>query len=84
MRNEDYSQSRVQHALSDLIIAEMFFMQATLESAGAISNALSELGEPRDRQRPMADLLWDTADQAIDAYTSRFRLLRQLRDSGQH
>ncbi len=79
MHNEDYTQTRVQSALSELVLAEMFLMQATLESAGAIGSALAELGE--EGQRPVADLLWDTADQTIDAYTSRFRLLRQLRDS---
>ncbi len=81
MRNEDYSQTAVQSVLNDLVLAEMFLMQATLESAGAIGSALAELGE--ENQRPVADLLWDTADQAIDAYASRFRLLRQMRDSEQ-
>ncbi len=80
MRNEDYSQAGVQGLLNELVLAEMFLMQATLESAGAIGSALAELGEG---ERPVADLLWDTADQAYDAYASRFRLLRQMRDSEQ-
>ncbi len=81
MRNEDYSQAGVQSVLNELVLAEMFLMQATLESAGVIGSALAELGE--DNKRPMTDLLWDTADQTFDAYASRFRLLRRMRDSEQ-
>mgnify|MGYP001826808906 FL=1 len=82
MRNEEYTQTRMQHVLSDLVMAEMFLMQATLESAGAIGSALAELSEDGSK-RPVSDVLWDTADQTIDAYSSRFRLLREMRRSEQ-
>ena len=79
MHDEAYTPTRFEHALNELVVAEMLLLQATMESAGAIGGALAELAE--EGKRPVAELLWDTADQAYDAYASRIRLLRRMRTS---
>jgi hypothetical protein len=78
---------RFRRTVDDLIIAEMFLVQATIESATAISDGLSALG----RQITSADeaglapadsisqTLLRLADSAVEPYTSRFRYLRGLK-----
>ena len=80
MHDEAYTPTRFEHALNELVVAEMLLLQATMESAGAIGGALLALTGDGPK-RPVADVLWDTADQAYDAYASRIRLLRRMRTS---
>jgi hypothetical protein len=80
---------RFRRTVDDLIIAEMFLVQATIESATAIGDGLSALG----RQITSADetglapadsisqALQRLADNAVEPYTSRFRYLRGLKSS---
>jgi hypothetical protein len=80
---------RLRRTVDDLIIAEMFLVQATIESATAIGDGLSALG----RQITTADeagtapvdsigqALQRIAGSAVEPYTSRFRYLRDLKTS---
>jgi len=79
--------SRLRRTVDDLIIAELFMVQATIESAAALGDGLSTLG----RQITGADAPGDSpadslgqslqriADSTLEPYTSRFRYLRDLR-----
>ena len=83
------SESRVRQTVDDLIIAELFLVQATIESATAIGDGLSALG----RQITTADeagaapadsisqILQRIADSALEPYSSRFKYLRELKNT---
>ena len=84
MQSAHESQSRMQKAVSDLVLAELFLVQATIESVTAIGDGLSAIRQ----QLPAADsdpdtqdlgtVIQRTADQAIEPYTTRFRYFREL------
>ena len=79
-------QGRVRRAVDDLIIAEMFLVQATIESATAIGDGLSALGRhittADEIGNAPADTIGNTlqriAGDAVEPYTSRFKYLRDL------
>ena len=83
------SRSRARRTVDDLIIAELFLVQATIESAAAIGDSLSVLG----RQITTADeagvapadtigqTLQRLAGNVMEPYSSRFKYLRELRNS---
>lgn len=85
----DYTQpGRFRRTVNDLVMAEMFLVQATIESATAIGDGISELGrqlsagdEEAVSRESLTTLLQRTADEAVEPYTSRFRVLLRLRDS---
>ena len=86
MENQATQQSRVRRTVNDLVMAEMFLVQATIESAAVIGGGLSELGrqvsgEEAESERSVSEVIQSTAGQAIEAYTSRFKYLRDLVDS---
>lgn len=81
---------RMRRVVNDLVLAEMFLVQATVESAVAIGDGLSELGRQLSTDDAAAEprasipaLLQRTAGEALEPYTSRLKYLRQLaeRDS---
>ena len=84
MQSAQESQSRMQKAVSDLVLAELFLVQATIESVTAIGDGLSAIRQ----QLPAADsdpdtqdlgsVIQRTADEAIEPYTTRFRYFREL------
>jgi hypothetical protein len=81
-------QSKMRRAISDLVIAEMFLVQATIESASLIGDSISELGKQlywsendTPPQEPMKNVLLRTRDEVLDSYSSRFNYLRKLIDS---
>ena len=84
------SQNRVRQTIDDLIIAELFLVQATIESATAIGDGLSALGRQittaDDAGVAPADTLGNTlqqlADNAMEPYSSRFKYLRDLKNTG--
>ena len=88
MQTNEVPTSRVRQTVNDLVLAEMFLVQATIESASAIGDGLSELGKQISRGEDGQNSPWDavssvlqrTADQALEPYTSRFKYLRQLID----
>ena len=81
-------QSKVHRAVSDIVIAEMMLVQATIESASLIGDCLSELSLQVDGREngvataePIRNILLRTRDDVIDSYASRFSYLRKLSDS---
>ena len=71
-------QGRVRRAVDDLIIAEMFLVQATIESATAIGDGLSALGRHITTADDIGNTLQRIAGDAVEPYTSRFKYLRDL------
>jgi hypothetical protein len=86
MENNTPESSRTRRVVNDLILAEMFLLQATLESATIIGNGLSELGRQVTAAKEGETSPWDslrtvvqrTADEALEPYSSRFKYLRGL------
>ncbi|MEP1472726.1 MAG: hypothetical protein ABJK20_04395 [Halieaceae bacterium] len=82
MQAEQESQSRVQRAVSDLVLAELFLVQATIESVAAIGDGISAItgnsGESANDADDLSSVLQRTADEAIEPYTTRFKYFRQL------
>lgn len=89
MREQDRQPNRVRRTMNDLVMAEMFLLQATLESAAAISDGISALGSQwnGDEQQPggIPGVLARTADEAVEPYTTRYRYFRDMiaGDSGE-
>ena len=88
MQIDDVQPGRFRRTVNDLVMAEMFLVQATIESATAIGDGISQLsrqltdGDCEELpQESLATLLQRTADEAVEPYTSRFRILLRLRDS---
>jgi len=86
MQTNAVQQSRVRRTVNDLVMAEMFLVQATIESAAAIGDGINELGKQISsnddtRQSPwdsISTVLQRTADEALEPYTSRFKYLREI------
>ena len=83
-------QSRLRRTVDELIIAEMFLVYATIESAAAISDGLGLLGrqlttseQPGDTPADsLRNTLKKVAGEAAEPYSSRFNYLRDhLRDN---
>lgn len=76
----------VRRTMNDLVMAEMFLVQATIESATVIGDGISELGrEIAQRDAPghgswesISSVLYRIADDAVEPYTSRFRVFRDM------
>lgn len=86
--NEAENQSRVRRAISDIVVAEMFLVQATIESAAVIGDGINELGKQfywsdndTPPQEPIKTVLQRTRNHVVESYASRFNYLRKLIDS---
>ena len=86
MQEQQVKPTRMRRTVNDLVMAEMFLVQATIESATAIGDGLSELGRQLSEADAEASSPWEsisgvlqrTADGAIEPYTTRFRYLRDM------
>lgn len=81
-------QSKMHRAVSDIVVAEMFLVQATIESINAIGDGINTLGkqfywdtEDTPPQEPIKTVLQRTRDEVVESYSSRFNYLRKLIDS---
>ena len=89
MQANEIQQSRVRRTVNDLVLAEMFLVQATIESAAAIGDGINELGRQISQTEEAQASPWDsistvlqrTADEALEPYTSRFKYLRDMINS---
>ena len=87
MQTQQPSQGRIRRAVNDLVLAEMFLVQATIESATAIGDGFNALGErmallddpAASSGESITDALAHIADGAIEPYTTRFRFFQQMR-----
>jgi hypothetical protein len=87
MQSSELQQGRARRVLNDLVMAEMLLMQATVESAQAIGDGLSEMTGtlaadfPEDAHRPsFSALLQRTAEGALEPYATRLKYLRRLKE----
>ena len=85
MQQNDLQQGNMRRNLNDLIMAEMFLVQATIESATAIGDGIGELrrhisGAEDSDGDSLQEKLQRIADQALEPYTTRLRYLRKLRE----
>jgi hypothetical protein len=74
---------RVRRTVNDLVMAEMFLVQATIESASVIGDGITQLGRhitQRDEtdDRSISTLLQNIADDAVEPYASRYGYFREL------
>ncbi len=88
MHTDHWQEGRIRRLLNDLVLAEVFLVQATIESAQVIGEGLSDISEQvgdgasQHPGRPsLSALLQRTAGNALEPYTARVRVLRQLADS---
>lgn len=89
MQAQELEQSRVRRTVNELVLAEMFVVQATIESATAIGDGISELGKRISQNDESPSSPWDsissvlqrTAEEALEPYTSRFKYLREMINS---
>lgn len=76
----------VRRTMNDLVMAEMFLVQATIESATVIGDGISELGREivqydapgHGSWESISSVLHRIADEAVEPYTSRFRYFRDM------
>ena len=86
MQAEQTPQNGIRRAVNDLVMAEMFLVQATIESAIAIGDGISELGRQIadtsdnrfERPRAISRVVQRTADEALEPFTIRMDYLREL------
>lgn len=86
MESQDAPTSRVRRTVNDLVLAEMFLLQATIESATAIGEGISELGKQIGDNDVPGQESWESisrtlqriADNALEPYTSRFSYFRDV------
>ena len=83
MPSHNVPQSRVRRTVNDLVMAEMFLVQATIESATVIGDGIAELGKQLRQRNDAADesipaLLQRIADDAVEPYTSRYQYFRDM------
>ncbi|MEZ5571897.1 MAG: hypothetical protein R3E64_07705 [Halioglobus sp.] len=89
MQTLNHSHGRVRRAVNDLVVAEMFLVQATIESATVIGEGVNELGKHLSRrdeasQAPaesISAVLQRIADDALEPYASRFKYFRGMINS---
>lgn len=89
MSAKNVTQSRMRRTVNDLVMAEMFLVQATIESATAIGDGVKELARQVSTNDEQETSPWDsiaavlqrTAEEVMEPYSSRFRYLRIMLDS---
>jgi hypothetical protein len=88
MQTDQADSGKARRVFGDIVMAELFLVQATIESATAIGSGLSALGKQFDSGNDNAEtretfgsVIQRTADEAIEPYTTRFKYLRQLMDT---
>ena len=88
MKSNIVEQGAVRRAINDLVMAEMFLVQATVESAAAIGDGVDRLSRTINAdhgypvgEKPVKAALRHMAGQALEPYSSRLRYFRQMRKS---
>lgn len=85
MDSHQIQQGRMRRTVNDLVMAEMFLLQATIESATAIGDGLDALFRADNDAEPSWDgissILRRTGNDAIEPFTTRYKYFRQMLDS---
>ena len=76
---------RAGRAISDLVMAELFLVQATIESASILGESITDYREKRDQETAndsttleFGDFLKQTSEQLVEPYSARFKVLRDM------
>ena len=76
---------RAGRAISDLVMAELFLVQATIESASILGESITDYREQRDQDAvndsttlEFSDFLKKTGEQLVEPYSARFKVLRDM------
>lgn len=84
-KTDNSFRGRAGRALNDLVMAELFLVQATIESASALGDGLSQLRDQLDRdeaanepKEELSAVLKRTRSQVVESYSTRFKYLRDL------
>ena len=86
MQTQGAPSSRVRRTVNDLVMAEMFLVQATIESASVIGDGIGELGKQLAIGNETGQASWDSlskvlqriSDEAMEPYTTRFKYFRDM------
>ena len=85
MQANDVQNKRVRKTVNDLVMAEMFLLQATIESATAIGDGINALGrqiaaneDEHNSGETISSVLQRTADEALEPYSSRYKYFRKM------
>ena len=85
MQTQQPQQNRVRRTVNDLVVAEMFLLQATIESATAIGDGFNELGkqiasdeESHKDWGAISQVIKHAADEVLEPYTSRYKYFREM------
>jgi hypothetical protein len=89
MQANTATNNRVRKTVNDVVMAEMFLLQATIESVAVIGDGISEIGKQiasgdedrSDSQDSISSVLQRIADEALEPYTSRYKYFRKMLDS---
>lgn len=81
MEQQEAQPGRLRRAVNDLVMAEMFLIQATLESASAIGDGVSELVDANgEGEESVAATLQRIRESALEPYTARYQFWRAMRE----
>tara|TARA_R110002049_G_scaffold24903_2_gene88047 strand:+ start:2535 stop:2801 length:267 start_codon:yes stop_codon:yes gene_type:complete len=83
MPSRHLAPGRVRRTVNDLVMAEMFLVQATIESATVIGDGINQLSRhiaQRDEadERSISTLLQNIADDAVEPYSTRYEYFREM------
>ncbi|MEM0955518.1 MAG: hypothetical protein AAGI24_15365 [Pseudomonadota bacterium] len=70
--------TRATRAVNELVVAEFFLVQATIESAAALGAGLSAL---RRSPATLGDIVKITTPQVLEPYKERFQALKDVRQA---
>jgi hypothetical protein len=86
MQSPGAPNNRIRRTVNDLVMVEMFLVQATIESAAAIGDGINELGKQLADGDQYGHASWDSlsrvlqriADEAVEPYTTRYQYFRSM------
>ncbi len=85
MQSQHVPPNRVRRTVNDIVMAEMFLVQAAIESATVIASGINELGKQLSQPDEAAagsltTLLQRIADDAVEPYSTRYEYFRDMVD----
>ena len=83
MATNNTQSNRVRKTVNDLVMAEMFLFQATIESATVIGDGITQLIAANDSEQEepsdsLSDVLQRIKDDALEPYTSRYQYFKEM------
>jgi hypothetical protein len=73
---------RAERAISELLVAEIFLVQATIEGANALGDGFDEARRAFDENRDLGQVLKDTRQAVVQPFRERYDFFRRMRGAG--